>query len=294
MHLELLEPYALLPSAAPIVIESIRREVNGESAKEKALIAEPYLIDGDCRPHGLEAAAGENAQSGMIAVVPLMGALSPDGRYGGTSLNSFARIVRQLDANPNISSIVLLVTSPGGTVTGTPEAADAVRAVRDGGNTQIVTIAEGMMASAATWIGTAASEVILTPSGEAGSIGVISIYADTSKLYESMGVKIDVIRNPEKKARFTGFEPLTDEMRQTIETRNLSAYDKFKRAMADNRKIRVDQVEGKFGGGEMLSSADALESGLVDRIATFDVTIARLMKKRAPANSKSRLMDAMK
>lgn len=153
-----------------------------------------------------------------------------------------------------------------------------------------------MMASAALWIGAASSELIVTPSGDVGSIGVISMYADLSKAYESMGVKIDVMRVPSKKARFSGVEPMTEDMRKTVEDRSEASYTAFKRAMADNRGIRIDSVEGKFGGGEMMSAKDALEAGLVDGIATLDETIVRLAgmaPKRAPSNARAQLAKAM-
>lgn len=229
----------------------------------------------------------------MIAIVPVWGALSPDG-YWGTSLDDLARTVTLLDNNPNVSKILLNVTSPGGTVTGTPEAADAIRAVRDRGETKIVALANGLMASAAMWIGAAAEEVVITPSGEAGSIGVIAAYADWSKAYESAGIKVDIMRTPRNKARFSGVEPMTEEMRQHVETRIGQSYEKFKRAMASNRGIRIDQVEGKFGGGEMLRAEDAVEAGLVDRIGTLDQTIARMVgNRKAPAGARAALAKAM-
>ena len=281
------EPMALLPNAVSQIVGLIQ----GKLAKTDAKIPEAFSID---------AAGGRQSDptQGMIAVVPLWGVLTPSGDdWGyGTSLDDFTRLMGQLDANQNVSTIVLNVRSPGGTVTGTPEASAAVRAVRDGGRTKIVSVANGMMASAAVWIGAAASEVIVTPSGEAGSIGVISMYADLSKAYEAMGIKIDVMRVPAKKARFSGVEPMTEEMKKHREERLEMSYAAFKRSMADNRGIRIDSVEGKFGGGEMMSAKEALEAGLVDGIATLDETIARLAgtaPKRAPSNARALLAKAM-
>lgn len=221
----------------------------------------------------------------MIAVVPVYGMLTPEGRYG-TSLDGLARIVTSLDANPNVSKILLNVTSPGGTVRGTPEAADAIRRVRDNGKTPIIALANGMMASGALWVGAAASEIYVTPSGEIGSIGVISMYEDWSKAIEGMGVKLDVMRIPAKKARYSGVEPMTEEMRQHVTERIAESYERFKKAMASNRGIRVDQVESKFGGGEMLTAEQAVEAGLADRIATLDQTIARFAKQRPQHDSR--------
>jgi capsid assembly protease len=282
MQFDPIEPMALLPEHVSVLLARLRGQVAVDAPMEISYIDES----------GIELAASSTTTGNMLAVVPVWGVLSPSGGYGGTSLDGLARTMAMLDANPNVSKILLNVTSPGGTVTGTPEAADAVRAVRDRGETQVVAIANGMMASAAMWIGAAASEVVITPSGEAGSIGVISMYADESGWLEKLGVKVDIIRTPEKKARFSGLEPMTDEMRSFVQERIEASYEKFKRAMATNRGIRIDQVEAKFGGGEMMKAEDALEAGLVDRIATLDQTVIRMMKRRAPAGARVALARA--
>lgn len=284
MRFDPMEPMALLPEH----VSSLLARLRGDSAETESKPAIGYVDE-----FGNELAAGASTSTGnMLAVVPLWGVLSPDGGYGGTSLDSFARMMATLDANPNVAKVLLNVTSPGGTVTGTQEASDAVRRVRDNGETQIVAIANGMMASAALWIGAAASELVVTPSGEVGSIGVISMYADESGFLEKLGVKVEVIRTPDKKARFSGLEPMTDEMRAFVQDRIAASYEKFKRAMATNRGIRIDQVEGKFGGGEMMRAEEALAAGLADRIGTLDQTISRMMTRRAPAGARAALARA--
>lgn len=214
----------------------------------------------------------------VTAVVPLWGALSMHGGEWSTSTNSFARTVTKLDANPAVSTVIAWINSPGGTVTGTDEAATALRAVRDRGQTKTISVVEPMMASAATWIGTAAGEVVITPSGQAGSVGVISLYEDWSKALENMGVNIDIERIPGKKARFTGVEPMTDEMREEVQRLNQAAFDQFVGAMAKNRGVSARNVRQNFGGGEMMSAVEARDAGLVDRVATFDEVIAGLGK----------------
>jgi capsid assembly protease len=276
------EPMALLP------------EFEHQIALGKLVVVEPKPLAWFSAETGEQYAADvPSSHSNLIAVVPVYGMLTPDGRYGA-SLDGLARTVTALDNNPNVSKILLNVTSPGGTVTGTPEASEAIRRVRDNGNTPIVALANGMMASGALWVGAAASEIVITPSGEIGSIGVISMYADVSKAYEAMGVKVDVMRIPNKKARFSGVEPMTEEMRRHVETRIAESYERFKRAMATNRGIRIDQVEAKFGGGEMLNAERAVEAGLADRIGTLEQTLARMQTKRsAPSSARAALAKAM-
>lgn len=288
MQFDPMAPMALLPQASTELVLSVMSRLKDASILDRE--------EEKPKCYGLTEALSQVSSSdsaAVVAVVPVYGVLAP-GRWGNTDLDSFPRLIRTLDSNPKIHTIVLDVRSPGGTVMGTPEAADAVRAVRSAGQTRIISVANGMMASAATWVGTAAEKVYVTPSGEAGSIGVISMYADWSKAYESLGVKIDVMRTPDKKARFSGVEPLTEEMRNLVMQRIGESYEQFKRAMADNRGIRIDQVEKRFGGGEMLSAQEAVDAGLVDGIATLDEVLAKAVKqasskRTAPSSTRAQL-----
>ena len=292
------EPFALLDAAAASFISRIfGREFSnkekfagffgGEDHSPKS-----FVIDESGNEVLLSAASGASSPGRkLVAVVPLWGALSPDGRYWGTATKDFAKQVAGFMNNAQIGAVVIKIDSPGGTVTGTMEAADAIRSFR-GSAKPIVASVDSMMASAATWIGTAASDVAITPSGEAGSIGVISMYADASKAWEEMGIKIDVMRTPARKARFTGVEPLSDEMRATMTSRLDEAYSQFKQAMAQNREISPANVESKFGGGEMLNAKEALDAGLVNRIATFDQVLERMFVKMEKKAASSKAMEA--
>lgn len=280
MQFDPTQPMALFPDAVTELVGIAQGKITAKTIPSAYGISEA----------GLQ--VSEPTQ-GMIAVVPLWGPLTPSGDWGGTSLDDFARLMRSLDNNPNVTTIVLNTNTPGGTVAKTPEAAAAVRAVRDNGKTKIIAVVNSMMASAGTWIASGASEIVITPSGEAGSIGVICMYADWSKAYESAGIKVDVMRVPAGKARFSGIEPLTDEMRQVMQGKLQLSYEQFKRAVADNRNIRIDQVEKKFGGGEMMDAQAAVDAGLVDRIGTLDDTLAKMMTRRAPSNARAQLAKAM-
>jgi signal peptide peptidase SppA len=217
---------------------------------------------------------GAGQQSGAVAVLPLVGVLGThESMHVTTPTQQFAKDFRAFDASPGIGTIVVWIDSPGGTVSGTMEAADAIFAARKRGQTRTISVVDPMMASAATWIGTAAKEVVITPSGEAGSIGVISMYEDWSAALEKMGISIAVVRTPAKKARFTGVESLTPEMQEHMQRRNEQAYAQFVGAVSRNRSVSTSSVVAKFGNGEMLSASEARAAGLVDAIAPLHEVI---------------------
>jgi len=83
-------------------------------------------------------------------------------------------------------SIVLDMDSPGGEAVGAFEAADAVRAAAL--SKEVVGVVNGMAASAAYAIASAATRIVTTSSGISGSIGVVMLHANYSNKMHQAGI----------------------------------------------------------------------------------------------------------
>ena len=99
----------------------------------------------------------------------------------------------------------------------------------------ILAIANTLAASAAYWIGSQADELVVTPSAEVGSIGIVHIHEDHSEQAAKAGVRFTVIAKGERKAEGSPFEPLSEEARADIEKRAGAYYDQFVGAVARGR-----------------------------------------------------------
>lgn len=227
-------------------------------------------------------------QSKAVAVLPLWGVLSQfQNWYSDTSTEQFVSDFRKLDAAPNVGTIIVLTNSPGGTVSGTLEASDAIYAARKRNQTRIIQAISSLSASAAEWVGTSCHERIIQPSGECGSIGVLSMYFDESRALEQIGVSVTVERTPERKARFSGVEPMTDDMRLSMRARNQAAYSAFVAAVSRNRNVTTSTVIERYGNGETMTAREALSAGFVDSIATVDEVISDAVAGRSPRARRS-------
>jgi ClpP class serine protease len=122
------------------------------------------------------AAAASSSTPSKIAVIQVQGGQTPRGSWFGTSLSGLAGQVRRAAADADVASIVLDIDSPGGTVSGTPEAAAAVRDAA--AQKPVIAIANTLAASAAYWIGSQASEFVMAPSADVGSIGAMILHQD--------------------------------------------------------------------------------------------------------------------
>lgn len=215
--------------------------------------------------------------TGPVAHVPLYGVLTPRPTLlsllmGGTPLSGLRAALQQAIQTPSVRSILLEVDSPGGSVHGTTEtwqaikAADAVKPI-----TAVVT---GCGASAAYWLASAARRIVASPSAEVGGVGVYGVHADRTGLYTAKGITHTVIAAGAHKAEGLDVVPLTDEAKAGLQRRVDAAYTHFTRDVAAGRRTTPDAVRAGFGEGRVLAAEDALKAGLVDGIQTLDETVA--------------------
>jgi len=238
----------------------------------------------------------EAARSGgAVAVLPIYGVMAQrmtemeEACAGGVSVEKVSAAFRALVANDDVSAIVLDWDSPGGSTYGVQEFADEVRAAR--GVKPIISQVNSLMASAAYWVGTAADEVVVTPGGRAGSIGVYSIHEDISEMLKMQGVNPTIVKEGEHKISAHPFGPLSDDGRAQLEALVKESAVAFRGAVADNRKVTKKTVVEQFGDGKVFGAAELVSRGMADRVGTLGDTLARLgvpqPKKAAAAQARA-------
>lgn len=218
-------------------------------------------------------------KGGAVALIPIHGPIVPRGSMmtevsGLASTEEIAAAVNEAVANPDIKQIVLDIDSPGGNVAGCTECVETILAARE--RKPIIAQAHYTMASAAYWIGAAATEIVASPSAKVGSIGVFAIHNDLSKALEQLGVKRTYIVEGKHKVIGKETEALSEADHAEIHAMVREAYDAFVGDVARARKVPVGDVRGGYGEGRTVSAKQALELGMIDRVATFNDTIARL------------------
>jgi signal peptide peptidase SppA len=216
---------------------------------------------------------------GQIHVLPLQGVLTPKASvlsllFGGTPLDYFGEAFDSAMNNDKVGAVVLDIDSPGGSVYGVHELADKIYYAR--GKKPIVAMVNGLGASAAYWIASAADEIVITPSGEAGSIGVIAVHEDISGLLDKAGVKVSFITAGKYKAEGNETEPLTDEGITAIQGRVDDYYEMMTEDIGRNRGVSATKVKADFGEGRVWGAQQAKRGGMVDKIGTMEQVLGRL------------------
>lgn len=228
------------------------------------------------------ASGGSSSQGGAVAVVPLRGVIAHrmggmSDSSGGASAERFTRMMQMAASDPAIAAIVIDCDSPGGTVNGISEAANAVYEARQ--VKPVIAQANGSMQSAAFWVCSQASEIVASPGlldNSIGSIGVITAHQDLSAKLEKEGIKATIVSAGKYKGEGNPFEPLSDERLAYLQASVDTAYTAFVTAVARGRGVDASAVRSGYGEGRSLSAVDAKRAGMVDRIAPMDATLARL------------------
>lgn len=209
-----------------------------------------------------------------VAILPLQGVLSPRGvRFFGMQLtpgmNTFRAALAQAVANPDVGAIVLDVDSPGGTVAGTPETAQAIKDAAAA--KPLVAMVDSLCASAAYWSVSGARAIWAQPSAELGSIGVMATHLDHSGMLDKEGVKPTIIRSKSAtyKAEGNPLEPLSEDAIAYLQSRADEQEDAFVAAIAAGRKTPADTVRETYGKGRVMSAQNALAAGMIDRVGTM-------------------------
>lgn len=268
-------PWAILPEKLAAIKSFIlhKQKIGAfdDHGGDDAHRAELGVIEAKARPAA--------SVKGNIAVMPLFGVLAQrmdmmDEISGGTSTEKFGKQFMAAVNDPSIKAIVINIDSPGGNVYGTQELADLIYQARE--QKHIVAIANSLAASAAYWIGTAADEFVCTPSGEVGSIGVITVHEDWSEAFAEAGVKPTIIQAGEFKSEGTYYKPLSEEAITAIQSKVDIYYDAFVNGVARNRGVSAKVVKSDFGQGRVLTAQAAKAAGMIDRVDTLDGVLARL------------------
>lgn len=217
-------------------------------------------------------------QEGSVAILPLRGVIANrislmGDISGGASAEGFSRALKAALREDTIKAIIIDVDSPGGAVSGSDELSSQIHAAR--GGKPIIAHVNATAASAAYWIASAADEIVVTPSGSVGSIGVFGIHDDLSAALDKEGIRKTLISAGKYKVEGNPFGPLSDDARERMQARVDAAYERFVRAVSRNRNVSLAAVRDGFGQGAMVDADAALAEGMIDRIATLDETLQR-------------------
>jgi len=263
--------WAMLPGTLDAVISILERNSHAEFSDFHKASRDAYVGDIGKAVQGTTFTSIVG-NTGIITIdgplIPRSGMLSAD----STELASYERLSKEflyLENNPEISNILLVLDTPGGSVSGVSEFASLIK--NSTKNTQAFVI--GMAASAGYWICSAVDRIFSSNTGEVGSIGVVAAIRDTRERDKKDGVQtIEIVSSV---SPFKRVDPLTDAGRAEIKRVIDDLGEIFVSTVAANRNVDRATVIEKFGAGGMLVASSALNVGMIDEITTLKDLISK-------------------
>lgn len=275
-------PWALHPVTMALVLQVAERWSSGVRLSPTEIQA---AIGDAPKINAARQASAESAGGGAVAVISCYGILTAR-QYAvensSSPLTSSERVGARVSAaasDPNIGAIVIDFDSPGGDAMGIPEAGERIAEAAK--IKPVVGVVNSQAASAAYWLASQCSELVMAPDSMAGSIGVRTAHVDASALYKAKGVDITHIYAGKYKVEGADTGPISDEYRNHLQAVVDQLYGSFTKAVAKGRNLPIDTVRGEaFGEGRMLLAKDAVAAGMADRIDTLEATVMRYAKRR--------------
>lgn len=257
------QPWAIEPGTLSAICDVIER---GTSSAVTDLAARAQR----------RARAGRGAYhvSDGVADIPVSGVIAKQVSIfdflfgdGGTATATIRAQLQAALADEDVHTILLDIDSPGGTVAGVPELADEIAAAAE--HKRVVAFTDGMMASAAYWLGASASEVVSSKAAQVGSIGVYAALTDQHVAAHQAGVKREVVKYGRYKGGGIPGTPIDSDTRQQVQEQVNTFGEMFDAHVAARRGFDGEQMSSA-GEGRLFIGAKALEVGLTDAVSTYE------------------------
>lgn len=230
---------------------------------------------------------------GGVSVIPVQGPMVKSAGLieeilGFTSTNQIREAVEEAAADESVNQIVLQIDSPGGSVGGLAELADAVFAARD--QKPVIAQVDGQAASAAFQVASQASQINMGREDMVGSIGVRLMLFDLSEAFANEGIEAVPIDTGEFKSAGALGTEITERQREDFQRIVDQFMDGFTDAIMRGRGMSEEAVQ-EVSDGRLFIGQEAVSLGLADEIKTLRETLSELSQQNRgqTARAKARL-----
>jgi hypothetical protein len=151
-----------------------------------------------------------------------------------------------------------------------------------------VAVANTLAASGAFWIAAQADEIVITPSGDIGSVGVYAVHEDWSAFNAKAGIAVTYVHAGKYKVEGNPDEPLGDDGLAAWQQDINDLYAMFVEDLAAGRDVTTATVISDYGEGRTLKAQRAVDAGMADRVDTLETVIGGLLTPGATGAAAAR------
>lgn len=240
--------------------EVVNKLLAGEDIKIESASSLPYRVN----------SSGVNSINGNVLVMDINGPIMKYDFCGSPGTSTMRKEFLAAQNNSAIDAIVLNIDSPGGAVAGTEEFAQAIKASKK----PVVAFGNGVMASAAYWIGSSATEIIISGNTTTvGSIGTMSRF----KKVDNKG-EVTVYASKSIRKNKIAEDAINGDTKAFIENYLNPINETFINAVATSRAGKIDLAKEDVMQGDIYVGRNAINVGLADKIGTFEYAVKRAIQ----------------
>jgi len=223
---------------------------------------------------------------GDVAIISVIGtmfkrAADMDAMSATAGVSRVTRLVKEAADDDQVSGIVLVFDTPGGTVDGTE---DLARAIRDANEKKrVISFVDGLCASAGFWAASQTEEIFVSgQTSEVGSIGVVMQHINGEGFFTNQGLEITFLTNDDATHKIAAppTRAISEEEKTEIITKFLNPIGKmFQAAVKEGRGKKLSDDDKVFSGRVFLAK-DAKKLGLIDKIGSLQDAVKSARRKR--------------
>jgi protease-4 len=221
---------------------------------------------------------------GLISEMPSGSQLSLAPRE--SPLGRLKEALDRAEEDDGVAALLLRIQSPGGTVSASETLYHQVLEWKERTGRPVVAHLEGLATSGAYYVAMAADEVIVHPTTVTGSIGVLFVGLNFSGLMEKLGIENQTLTGGRFKDTGSPLRPMKPEERAQMQSIIDDFHGRFREVVAKGRPGLDPAAVERISDGRIFSSEQALELGLVDRIAYLEEAIEAAEKRAGVEDSR--------
>lgn len=205
-----------------------------------------------------------------VAVIPIEGTLVHKGAFtgqsmsGDTSYEGLQTLIRLAAADRSVKAVVFEIDSCGGEVSGAFDTADMIFDLSRAKPT--LAILTDYAFSAGYLLASAARAIVMPETGGVGSIGVIAMHVDFSKMLAEEGIAVTLLVAGKHKADGNEFEKLPADVAARLVAKLDAARDLFAAKVGHYRGARFSKDDALATEALTYGAAEAFDLGMVDGI----------------------------
>ena len=276
--------------------DAVKKAVKPLVKKRKKAIYADDEDDEDCEMDKLKAFKPSSVPYvsdgvGCITIDGVIGkGMSPLERMlGCVDIDEVTQTLDLWAERPDVNEIVFKFDSGGGTTTGLQELAKKIRNY----NKPTIAWCETQCNSAAYWLASQCTRLVVTPSAELGAVGIYLTICDESQKFADDGKQVVVIKSGEYKAAGVSGTTLSENQKANLQEECVELHRRF---IADIKSVRLFANESDLQGqtfygdiavqkGLATANKDSFKE-LMDEIKAFRNSVATTVMNSAYAVSR--------